>query len=218
MTLRASALLLAALAALAACTSEPREQRQAPASLSIGEARRLPVGTTVTVAGAVTVASGALDSGFAVQDATGGLRVYTDSLRVGGVGQRVAVSGALERRDSLLGIAATSVEVLGAGGPLPPRRVRTADVSAETEGWLVAAEGSVVGDVVDDRPYGWKVTIDDGSGPVLVFVALSTGIDVSAIRAGDRLEVVGFGGRYQDHFEVMPRTQQDIRVLEQPAN
>jgi hypothetical protein len=214
MTLRPAILLLAALAA---CTSEPREQREAPAVIPIGEARRLPAGTTVAVSGVVTVASGALDSGFAVQDATGGLRVYADSLRVGGVGERVAVRGALERRDSLLGITATSVERLGAGAAPAPRRVRTGEVGAATEGWLVAAEGSVVGDVVDDRPYGWKVTIDDSSGPILVFVALSTRIDIGSIRAGDRLEVIGFSGRYQDHFEVMPRIQQDIRrVIDLP--
>ncbi len=51
-----------------------------PKTISIAEARSLPLGTTVTIDGVVTVPSGAFssstfDQGFAIQDRTGGIYV-----------------------------------------------------------------------------------------------------------------------------------------------
>jgi hypothetical protein len=41
---------------------------------------------------------------------------------------------------------------------------------------------------------GWKITIDDGSGPLLVFVPVGAKVDVGGIRPGQRLRVVEFSG------------------------
>ena len=51
-----------------------------PKTISIAEARSLPLGTIVTIDGVVTVPSGAFssstfDQGFAIQDRTGGIYV-----------------------------------------------------------------------------------------------------------------------------------------------
>ncbi|HKP82761.1 MAG TPA: hypothetical protein VJT69_12105 [Pyrinomonadaceae bacterium] len=51
-----------------------------PKTISIAEARSLPLGTIVTIDGVVTVPSGAFssstfDQGFAIQDRTGGIRI-----------------------------------------------------------------------------------------------------------------------------------------------
>src|SRR5262245_41389887 len=51
-----------------------------PKTISISEARSLPLGTVVTIDGSVTVPSGAFssstfDQGFAIQDRTGGIYV-----------------------------------------------------------------------------------------------------------------------------------------------
>lgn len=62
-------------------------------------------------------------------------------------------------------------------------------------------------------PYGYKVTVDDGSGPILVFVNTQTGIDVGALRAGDRIAVTGFSSQYESHYEVDPRSPADIVPL-----
>src|SRR5215475_5422928 len=53
-----------------------------PKTISIAEARSLPLGTAVTIDGSVTVPSGAFssstfDQGFAIQDRTGGIYVST---------------------------------------------------------------------------------------------------------------------------------------------
>ncbi|HEX2203450.1 MAG TPA: hypothetical protein VHG91_09145 [Longimicrobium sp.] len=203
--------LLFALTALAACApaSGPR-----PGTLPVAEARRGALGATVEVSGVVTVPSGSLDRGFAVQDATGGIYVQaTDSTVTYSAGQRVRVAGALAENHGLLGIGPAFVEVLGPAAAPAPRDVRTGEVGEATEGWLVRVRGTVTGDVVDDRPYGWKITIDDGSGPLLVFASASAWIDVGRVRAGQRIEAVGLSGQYDDHAEVLPRGDADLRVL-----
>jgi len=61
--------------------------------------------------------------------------------------------------------------------------------------------------------FGFIVVVNDGSGEVNVFVCASTGIDVSGLSQGQTIEVTGFSGEFADHFEVDPRTEDDIRVL-----
>jgi hypothetical protein len=41
--------------------------------------------------------------------------------------------------------------------------------------------------VIDDQPHGWKIYLDDGSGPLLVFIATATRINVKPLRAGQQL-------------------------------
>lgn len=58
---------------------------------------------------------------------------------------------------------------------------------------------------MNDLPFGFIIIVNDGSGEVNVFVAASTGIDVSGLSQGDAIEVTGFSGQFADHFEVDPR-------------
>lgn len=205
------ALPLAALLAVAACApaSSP-----GPRTAPLAFVRQWAAGTVVDIVGIVTVPSGSFDRGFAVQDATGGVYVQaTDSSVTYAVGQRVRVTGALADHHGRLGIAPASVTRLGSDAAPAPRDVRTGEVGEATEGWLLRARGTVVGDVADDRPYGWKVTVDDGSGPVLVFASTGARMDAGRIRRGQRIEVVGFGGQYDDHHEILPRSDADLRLL-----
>ena len=62
-------------------------------------------------------------------------------------------------------------------------------------------------------PFGFTITVNDGSGDVHAFVCASTGIDVTGLSAGQTIEVTGFSGQFGDDFEVDPRFQSDIKVL-----
>ena len=94
-----------------------------------------------------------------------------------------------------------------------PFAVKTGAVGAKTEGRLIAVRGRVV-DVVDDRPWGVKIYVDDGSGRLLVFMTTATGVDASRYRPGLDLRVTGFSGRYGTHTELLPRASSDIVVSE----
>ncbi|HEU0055517.1 MAG TPA: hypothetical protein VFQ39_20155, partial [Longimicrobium sp.] len=172
-----------------------------------------PLGTQVSVTGVVTVSSGVMDAGFAVQDESGGIYVQADSSRAFRVGQRVRVGGALTDDHGLLGILPDAVDLLRDAADPVPRAIPTGSVGEGTEGWLIETTGTVRGGVVDDRPYGWKVTIDDGSGPLLVFVPTGSRIDVRGVREGQRLRVTGLSAQYDDHHEIIPRGERDLVVL-----
>src|ERR1041384_6764964 len=73
---------------------------QEPKTITIAEARSLPLGTIVTIDGSVTVPSGAFssstfDQGFAIQDRTGGIYVSTSDNLGFAPRQQVRVTGTL---------------------------------------------------------------------------------------------------------------------------
>ncbi|HEU4834932.1 MAG TPA: hypothetical protein VFS90_10970 [Pyrinomonadaceae bacterium] len=190
-------------------------------TISIAEARSLPLGTTVTINGAVTVASGAFssstfDQGFAIQDRTGGIYVSTSDNLGFAPRQQVRVTGTLA--DTVLPgllvlVDVTDVKAHGSGPKVQPLSVDTGDVNEATEGKIVRITGTITQPIINDLPFGFIIIVNDGSGEINVFVCASTGIDVSGLSPGQTIEVTGFSGQFADHFEVDPRTQSDIRIL-----
>ena len=205
-------------------TVTPDASYSAPPALkkiSIAEARSLPLGTVVTINGSVTVPSGAFssstfDQGFAIQDRTGGIYVSVADNPGLTLRQQVRVTGTLA--DSVLPgllvlIDVTEIKVHGRGPKVQPLPVATGEVGEATEGMLVRITGTITQPIVNDLPFGFIIVVNDGSGEVNSFVTASTGIDVSNLSVGQTIEVTGFSGQFADHFEVDPRTQSDIRVI-----
>jgi uncharacterized protein YdeI (BOF family) len=207
------------IAAVAAQRNVGRARLPAPEVVSIAAARALPPGTMVTVEGSVTVPSGAFksgtsDEGFAMQDGSGGIYVRTAAnlgLRVGG---RVRVNGRLADSNGqliLVPTRASDVRARGRGTNIRAEAVSTGQINEATEGRLVQVTGTITKPIGNDLPYGYRLFIDDGSGEVQAFVYVSTGIDVRGLQPGQRVGVMGFGGQYNDHYEIIPRFQSDIR-------
>jgi DNA/RNA endonuclease YhcR with UshA esterase domain len=107
----------------------------------------------------------------------------------------------------------TDVKAHGSGPKVQPLPVATGDVGEDTEGQLVTITGTITQPVINDLPFGFIIFINDGSGEVHAFVCASTGIDVSGLSSGQTIEVTGFSGQFADDFEVDPRTQSDIRIV-----
>jgi hypothetical protein len=191
----------------------------APRPLDIGAARGLPPGAVVTVEGLVTVPSGllasggTLDQGFAIQDRTGGIYVSI-AINLGlTLRQRVKVTGQLADSNGFLVLVAASpddVEVRGRGPMVEPLRLRTGDVGAANQGLLVRVVGQITGPLAPDPPFGTQVVVDDGSGPVRIFVNTSTNIDLSALAPGQLLSVTGLSDAFFTP-EIDPRFQSDLR-------
>lgn len=188
--------------------------------ISIAQARSRPLGSTVTVFGAVSTPSGAFESsffdkGFGLQDFTGGIFVGTQ-VNVGLNPRAVAkVTGTLTEVFGLLVLATSDPsQIQGRSGGLPvlPLWVRTAAVSESTEGKIVKVIGHISQAPTSDLPFGYKFYVDDGSGEVVIFVNLQTGIDVSTLHLGQFVSVTGFSSQFDDHYEIDPRSPADIRT------
>jgi len=155
------------------------------------------------VGGVVTVASGAVDAGFAVQDGPQGIYVAADSGTRVSAGQMVRLSGRLADQHGMLVVNPDSVRVTGRTEPFPAYQARTKRIGEVTESLLVGVRGRVTAPVVDDRPYGWKITIDDGSGPLQVFVPAHHAFDPSAYQVGQTIGVEGMSAQYDSTYEVV---------------
>ena len=197
-----------------------RSAPPSPRTISIAEARSLPLGTVVTIDGSVTMQSGAcassaasLNQGFAIQDRSGGIFVSVEEDLGFAPRQQVRVTGQLA--DSGFGMLVltdvTDIKPHGRGPSVRPLPLATGEVSEATEGTLVTIRGTIT-EIVNAPGFGFTITLDDGSGDVHAFVCASTGIDVSGLSAGQTIEVTGLSGQFDDH-EVNPRFQSDIEVL-----
>jgi len=206
-------LLVLPLLALAAC-ERPRPARGAgaprgdstasqPGSIRLTKARALPPGTNVTVEGVVTVPSGAVDAGFALQEGPQAIYVAADSTVRVRAGQMVRVTGRLADQHGLLTVIPASVDTVGRTAPLPAYSLRTKRVGEITESMLVSVGGRISGAVVDDRPYGWKIPINDGSGPLQLFVPAHLPFDPTSYQRGRTLKVEGMSAQYDSTYEVI---------------
>ena len=217
MTHKFSTLTLLALLFLITFTTAQAAEK----TITIAEARSLPLGTVVTINGVVTVPSGAFSSGtfeqgFAIQDKTGGIYVSTADNLGFGLRQQVRVTGTLADavQPGLLALVdVTDVKAHGAGPKVRPLPVSTGDVGEGTEGTIVRITGTISQPIFNDLPFGFIIVVNDGSGDINVFVNASTGINVSGFSEGQTIEVTGFSSQFADHFEIDPRIQDDIRVV-----
>jgi hypothetical protein len=190
-----------------------------PRPMDIGAARALPLGTVVTVEGSVTVPSGlfssggTLDQGFAIQDRTGGIYVSVATNLGLTLRQRVLVTGQLAASNGFLILVPASngdVEVRGRGPGVRPLWLRTGSVGPANQGLLVRVVGTITQPLAPDPPFGTQVVVDDGSGPLRIFVNTSTGIDLSGLAPGQLLSVTGLSDEF-DTPEIDPRFQTDLR-------
>ena len=224
---RAAAVLVAALA-LPTLSDQARAQdihnAPSPASaIDIADARILPLGTTVTIEGSVTVPSGrfassTFDQGFAIQDETAGM--YVSIAEDPGLKfyRRVRVSGVLDDDGFGLLVARPAslddIQRVGGAARIRPARLATGDITEASEGLLVVVEGVVTQAPRDDTPFGNSVFIDDGSGETQIFIPVTTGVnpfDIRYIELGARIRVIGFSAQFLQQYEVLPRFRGDIR-------
>jgi hypothetical protein len=180
---------------------------------SIAEAREAELGSTLSLVGTVTVPSGAFDDGFAIQQGRAGIYIADSAGAVYALGERVRVEGVLASANNLLVVQPSAIERLARGIPVRAQHRATGSVGEATEGKLLSLRGSLVGDPVDDSPYGYKLTLDDGSGPVQVFLYPGAGIAPDGLDAGVEVSVTCFSNQYDTHYECDPRIASDITIL-----
>lgn len=190
-------------------------------SVTIAEARQQPDGTTVAIAGVVTVASSRfesalLDQGFAIQDSSGGIYVTMADSASLPVGAAVQVTGTLQddgHGQRVLQPASWFIQESEPTLALPQSvSIRGA---AQRQGQLVTVQGIITHDLVDDGPYGDRLWIQDETGTVQVYISRSTQIPIAqlpCLQVGNLLRVTGLSSHYDRSDEVMPRRQEDIRL------
>jgi hypothetical protein len=154
--------------------------------------------------------------------------------------KKVQVTGCLQDSFGLLILSTDpadcpeeSVTVLSSIKLINPQEFTTCQIGENTEGRLVRVVGTVtepseLDQGEDEHIFGYRVRIDsnphpgnpgrcdDGSsGELQVFISVDAQINpfdpqFSFIQIGNQIEVKGFSGQFDDHYEVNPRFKTDI--------
>ena len=69
-----------------------------------------------------------------------------------------------------------------------------------------------VGALVDDSPFGFKLDINDGSGPIQIFLFPGSGISTAGLVAGATIDTVCFSNQFEAIFECDPPNAGDCTV------
>jgi len=193
-----------------------------PSVLGIAAARAAGVNTRLTVRGVVTLPSGLAEPGeAAIQDSSGGILLRlgdeVGSLRLG---ELVEVAGTRSTSAGMETIRVTlAARKLGNQALPDPLRRATGALGEAQEATLVVARGEVT--LTPRRTSAENVyfDIDDGSGPLRVFVSPRAGIQTDAILLGSVVEVTGVlgqetTGKLPDRgYRLWPRRTSDVRIV-----
>ena len=196
-----------------------------PSVLSIAAARAAAVNSHLTVRGVVTLPSGLAVAGdAAIQDSSGAILLRlgdeAGSLRLG---ELVEVAGTRSTRSGMETIRVTTpARKLGTQAQPAALRRGTGDLGEAHEAMLVVARGAVT--LTPRRTSAENVyfDIDDGSGPLRVFVSPRAGIATDAVLMGSVVEVTGVlgqetTGKLPDRgYRLWPRSSSDLRTVAAP--
>jgi hypothetical protein len=141
--------------------------------VSVADARGLPNGRRVAVVGiALNRWTTFGDSTVHVADATGAIRAIRTTFADFSPGDSIRVVGTAATTASGERVLDSAIpSILALGTPPTPRDVSTAAASAATgaiEAALVRIVGAAVGDTATTPTGDFRLTVDDGSGPLLV--------------------------------------------------
>lgn len=189
--------------------------------LTIQEARSGAAGRKVVVAATVLAGSQSFsDTTVHVRDTGGALRLTQIVVTIGGTvlpGDQVRLLGRIASRTGQPVLDSARIALVGLG----PAPVADTLTSAEAANALVGTRDAdlvrvIAGAVTDTLTVGadFRVTIDDGSGPLEVLIDSALQLGAGPFVPGDSLNVAGVlvplgGGNWQ----LKPRAQLDITVF-----
>lgn len=174
-------------------------------------------GSLVTLQGVVYVEAGTYNSGSVYfQDNVSGGMTFFDSSFAGVlfIGDEIEVTGTVGAFGDEIQLNSVSVTTLSSGNAVTPIAFDTGDLADGTDqlGALVEVEGTLS---LISSGFNSTYSIDDGTGPCLVFVDGSTGIDQALLDSyvGDIVRIRGASKCFGGEGEVLPRFDADIELL-----
>jgi DNA/RNA endonuclease YhcR with UshA esterase domain len=159
------------------------------------------------------------DYGFQVQDKTSGTYVSIKTDLGLAVGQKVRLTGKIAETPlgfQMIETDERSVQVLAGTAHTKPIDIATGKVDDTVKGRLIKITGTVTKPVEPDAPYGFRVTIDDGTGLLIAYVSTSSGVTQEDFVVGQRIQMVGIAGAFRQQPQIYPRSPSDVRLNQQP--
>ncbi|MEA1994367.1 MAG: hypothetical protein U9N35_08280 [Euryarchaeota archaeon] len=189
-------------------TNEPSEN---DSFTDITEAKEL-LGERVAIRGVVTAPPGIFrDDVMYIQDSTAGIKVYSLALKNLDIelGDIVTIDGVIDRYYENIEIKFLKKEKISISGHENPVPLDLSTENAKKmKGSFVRVEGTVT-DVQNKKFY-----IADESGEIAAYIDKDTGINLT-IKKEDNVVVMGVISQYKECVEILPRYEDDIRLLKE---
>ncbi|HPQ45812.1 MAG TPA: thermonuclease family protein [Clostridia bacterium] len=183
--------------------------------VTLAEARKLPIGSSVEVTGVVTSRIG---SNAYIQDETGAIYIYANSynysalypgIRVTFTARTMDYNGLLEL-SNVLDKKITAVEE---GIAIEPMVIELAEVGEETEAMYVRIDNLTVTSIdASENTLGYSVHVKSGDskGIIRIDKYMKPYIEPDFFTVGEELSVIGNIGQYQSDYQIMISGEDDI--------
>jgi hypothetical protein len=197
-----------------------------PAAITIAAARAKPFNSRVSVRGVVTLPASLVEEGTAaIQDATGAIILRLgDEAGTLRLGELVEVAGTRSTKSGMETLRVVAApRRLGTQALPEPRHRATGALGEADEAVVVSVRGPVSSTPRRTSADNVYFDVDDGSGPIRVFVAPGAGVDTEHLLSGTEVDVVGVLGQETTGslptrgYRLWPRRAADVRIVSQPA-
>jgi hypothetical protein len=193
-----------------------------PSVVSIAVARDAAPNSRLRVRGIVTLPTSVLGDGTAaIQDATGAiiLRVSEEAGALA-IGDLVQVDGVRSTKSGMETLrVSTPPQVLGSPAAPAPARHATGSLGEAHEARLVVVRAAIATTPRRTTAQNLYFDVDDGSGPLRVYLTPGSGIVATSLAAGDSVELVGVLGQETSGqqplrgYRLWPRRAADVKRI-----
>ncbi|MFH0828701.1 MAG: PKD domain-containing protein [Candidatus Kerfeldbacteria bacterium] len=179
---------------------------------SVKDIKEAATNTIVKISGWVSAAPNLLGDGVMyVTDGAVGIAVRSaGALPKLAVGDAVTVTGERRTKSGEAYVYVTDkngIMVKGGTKAIIPAAIAANSIDADSVGSFVVLTGDIVG------VSGSKITFDDGTGEVAVYIRVTTGIKKPALHVGDRVTVAGIIGMTSGGIRLLPRVSEDMSQI-----
>ena len=197
-----------------------------PSVVAIDVARAAAPNTRLRVRGVVTLPTSVLGDGTAaIQDASGAIILRLgDEAGTLSAGDLVQVDGVRSTKSGMETLRVSSPpQRLGSPAAPAPARHATGALGEAHEAVLVVVRGAVIGTPRRTSAQNVYFDLDDGSGPLRVYLTPGSGIGSSGLAEGAWVEIVGVLGQETSGqqplrgYRLWPRQAADIRIVSPAA-
>lgn len=162
-----------------------------------------------TISGYVTAPPALLSNQyFYIQDETAGIQVYKyeGNFPTLSLGQKVRIKGEVYEAYQEFRIKISSIEVFDEIRAIYPKEVP--EINESNEGQLVSLRGLYL------KSYSGGFYIKVKEEEVKISIQANTKISKPKMERDDLISVVGIASQYNDSYRLLPRFQDDIKILE----
>lgn len=183
--------------------------------VTLAEARKLPVGTSVEVTGVVTSRIG---SNAYIQDETGAIYIYANSYNYSALHPGIQVTFTARTMDyngllELSNVEDKKITAVAEGISVEPMVVELADVGEKIEAMYVRVNNLTVTSIsASENTLGYSVYVKSGeaTGIVRIDKYLNPYIEPDFFMVGEEISVIGNVGQYLSDYQIMISGEDDI--------